>query len=706
MERFDHRTATEEEVLARAALLEGMRVGDIPGARLTARDPPPRPAGGGAPRSRAWFGIPPNPSPGPDFARRRDRAQGGAAGSRPTRVCGSRSGRSSRSIDYDTIAERDLGDGQRPEEAPDPVRLLRAPAGQAQGGVPHPPRPALGAARPGRGRRSDGTGSSCGTRSEPASPTSLSEADGGIMGPCTKGASSRSLRRQPFSDVPAMSRAFALKAVVHVRPLTASTVAGPSAGVSSRETASPPGPSCGASSASWAARSRMPAKSSVSPPSRAKNYAARGGPRGRPRRLAPRRPRGSTSVGPTVRMTRRVGPDLYPYEAMSFPRVPPPRARRGGVGRQHAPRPARAHADRPPCSGRRGGRRRVSASSSGPCTGDRARRSSISSVESGRCSATSSPPAGHTGSRGSRRPRRSTCAPTAAIAHDRDPRAPAAAHSVPQELLAEQVHHSGYAPERIWWVARSEIERAMTLIDRNALRRQFKLMRQRNDFLAHETDEDIFPAWILLTLATADEGEAASAICGGPWDRGVDALLVDKGRSKGRGTVWIVQGKFRQAPDASSKTRGKCVRSARLANFLAHGPEHEQDSDFWRDIAKNTRGLSDRFREASERVRRDGYRVRLIFASLWRFKETSRDEAERIAKSELGDRASPRPPGMDRHREAPRVLRPGHRPCGSGPPPTHPLGRAPTGGCLSREAQVLDARSEWSIDRGASRGRG
>jgi DNA mismatch repair protein MutH len=39
----------------------------------------------------------------------------------------------------------------------------------------------------------------------------LSEGDGRIMGPCTKGVNARSRRRQPFSDIPAKPRAFALK---------------------------------------------------------------------------------------------------------------------------------------------------------------------------------------------------------------------------------------------------------------------------------------------------------------------------------------------------------------------------------------------------------------------------------------------------------------------------------------------------------------
>jgi DNA mismatch repair protein MutH len=39
----------------------------------------------------------------------------------------------------------------------------------------------------------------------------LSESDGRLLGPCTKGIDSTSVRRQPFSDVPVKSRAFALK---------------------------------------------------------------------------------------------------------------------------------------------------------------------------------------------------------------------------------------------------------------------------------------------------------------------------------------------------------------------------------------------------------------------------------------------------------------------------------------------------------------
>ncbi|MGZ8625774.1 MAG: MutH/Sau3AI family endonuclease, partial [Actinomycetota bacterium] len=66
MSEFDYRTATEAEILQRADLLEGLRLGDIPGATFTATDPRRgRQEVGWA--VEAWFGIPPNAIPGPDF---------------------------------------------------------------------------------------------------------------------------------------------------------------------------------------------------------------------------------------------------------------------------------------------------------------------------------------------------------------------------------------------------------------------------------------------------------------------------------------------------------------------------------------------------------------------------------------------------------------------------------------------------------------
>lgn len=80
------------------------------------------------------------------------------------------------------------------------------------------------------------------------------------------------------------------------------------------------------------------------------------------------------------------------------------------------------------------------------------------------------------------------------------------------------------------------------MLDVKELRRQFDLIRKRQPALIGNSDEDVFPVWILLALANATEQEVATAICGGPYDGDMDAIFVDEK------TVWIVQGKLRSVP--------------------------------------------------------------------------------------------------------------------------------------------------------------
>jgi DNA mismatch repair protein MutH len=143
----------------------------------------------------------------------------------------------------------------------------------------------------------------------------LSESDGEILGPCTKGTDSRHLRRQPRSKEMARSRAFALKPFftlalylesLKVKPdnkrlaeLASSTelvhrfrgFVGRSIGDVGEELGIAPNAS--KSYAASVVRAAIRASSSV--------------------------PRDEfTRTGPTVRMSR-IGPDLLPYEALSFP---------------------------------------------------------------------------------------------------------------------------------------------------------------------------------------------------------------------------------------------------------------------------------------------------------------------------------------------------------------------------------------------------
>jgi hypothetical protein len=172
------------------------------------------------------------------------------------------------------------------------------------------------------------------------------------------------------------------------------------------------------------------------------------------------------------------------------------------------------------------------------------------------------------------------------------------------------------------------------MLDRNALRKQFDLLRLRTTELSTDSDEDLFPVWILLTLATAHEARAAEAICGGAWDRGLDAVLTDQTT----GTVWVIQGKFRQTPDGGFEKADDVRAFARLAGLLAEGPDESSEPEFWRDLVKNTRGAHARFLEASNKVRTNGYKVRLIFASLWKFRgNVKSDAATLVGRSGLKD---------------------------------------------------------------------
>lgn len=143
----------------------------------------------------------------------------------------------------------------------------------------------------------------------------LSESDGRIMGPCTKGVDSKHLRRQPFSEAKARSRAFALK-----QAFTKTLYRPPSAEEQVLETTEAPD----LEHQLTGRFSRFVGRTVGSvgdelgvPRSTAKSYAA----------AVTRRAFGASSAnahikefeetGLTLRITR-VNEGLYPYEAVSF----------------------------------------------------------------------------------------------------------------------------------------------------------------------------------------------------------------------------------------------------------------------------------------------------------------------------------------------------------------------------------------------------
>jgi DNA mismatch repair protein MutH len=205
---FDYRKASEVEILEKARELPGKRLGEIPGVAFEALT-------GGTGRGEAghaieaFFGIPRNTLPLPDFP-----AAGIELKAVPLRRRGPKFGVKERTvislIDYtklmvETWATASVRkklkilfvffehlDGSPKEDFPVREVLLWEPDERTDELLQVDWQRVFAKVRQGRAHE-------------------LSEGDGRIMGPCTKGATGLSRRRQPFGDQLAKPRAWALK---------------------------------------------------------------------------------------------------------------------------------------------------------------------------------------------------------------------------------------------------------------------------------------------------------------------------------------------------------------------------------------------------------------------------------------------------------------------------------------------------------------
>jgi len=158
-----------------------------------------------------------------------------------------------------------------------------------------------------------------------------------------------------------------------------------------------------------------------------------------------------------------------------------------------------------------------------------------------------------------------------------------------------------------------------------------RLLKARHDGLSSETPEDLFPAWVLIVLATGDEEAAARSIFGGPNDGGIDALYTDRKHKR----VWIVQGKLHKVVDEKFEPAQEVRSFADLSHRLVDGRKASSDPLFWKGIDKNFRGVGTAFSDASDLVRKSEFEVRLVLASTWKFNAELKKELIRTAPRKL-----------------------------------------------------------------------
>jgi DNA mismatch repair protein MutH len=205
---FDYRTATEAEILARARLLEGHVIGDIVGARFTASEAR-RGKGEVGAAIEHFFGIPSNPRQEADFS---------GAGIELKVVPLRRSGQSLRvkertfitRIDYSNLVLETWDSAKVRkklkilfvffEHLPDQPKSVFAIRGILNWEPDEGTKSLI---------RADWERVVAKVRQGLAHL--LSESDGRILGPCTKGVDSHSVCPQPFGEIQAKCRAFAFK---------------------------------------------------------------------------------------------------------------------------------------------------------------------------------------------------------------------------------------------------------------------------------------------------------------------------------------------------------------------------------------------------------------------------------------------------------------------------------------------------------------
>lgn len=136
-------------------------------------------------------------------------------------------------------------------------------------------------------------------------------------------------------------------------------------------------------------------------------------------------------------------------------------------------------------------------------------------------------------------------------------------------------------------------------------------------------DDELFVLWFLRAFVAEDEDVALSALCGGPRDKGVDAVLIDEPAR----IVFVLQGKYRQKLGAKTEGRSDVAGFAQLATALCG------DTSTFAGLVKDlSPEVTARLNEARSRIKKRGYSLQMFYVTLGKCSKALHDEAGRIVR--------------------------------------------------------------------------
>lgn len=153
------------------------------------------------------------------------------------------------------------------------------------------------------------------------------------------------------------------------------------------------------------------------------------------------------------------------------------------------------------------------------------------------------------------------------------------------------------------------------------LRREIAEFRDRYPKLG---DDELFVLWFLRAFVAEDESAATSGLCGGPRDKGVDAVLIDDPAR----IVFVVQGKYRQKVAGKNEHRGDVAGFAQLAVDLCG--DGAAFASLAKDLSPEVLG---RLEDARSRIRKRGYALHMFYVTLGKCSSALHDEASRIVRA-------------------------------------------------------------------------